>query len=141
MGLCSAVTYFSASACFNSACVIVGSPFLQNSQCLRDYLRYDRTMSMSSSARFHLGRVLARPWVEDVESDMAFHHFRHQAIQCATASRHELKHAGTFLIAVERSLDGFHQSANPPNSTQEFRFVLCRVGYFAPSRVYNILQY
>jgi hypothetical protein len=34
--------------------------------------------------------------------------FRHQAVQGATASGHELKHARTFVLAIERPLDGFH---------------------------------
>src|SRR4029077_15202199 len=78
-------------------------------------------------SRFQLESVLARLWVEYVESDMPFHHFRHQAIQGATASRHELEDAGTFLLTIEGSLDGLHLTPNPPDAAQQFLFVFCCV--------------
>jgi hypothetical protein len=70
---------------------------------------------------------------------MTFHNFRHQPIQGAATRRHELKHAGTFVLTVERPFDGFHLSANPPNPAQELRFVFCCVRHFASaSTSYNI---
>jgi hypothetical protein len=58
---------------------------------------------------------------------MTLKHFRHQAVQGATASGHELKHARTFVLTLERPLDGLDLSANPPNPTQELHFVFCCV--------------
>jgi hypothetical protein len=60
---------------------------------------------------------------------MPFHHFRHEAVQRAAASRHELQHTGTLILFVEGSLDGFYLSPDPANPTQEFCFVLCRVSH------------
>jgi hypothetical protein len=60
-----------------------------------------------------------------MEPDVTLQHFRHQSVQCATASSHVLQHTGTLLVGVERSLDGLHLPANPVNTAQKPR--LCPV--------------
>jgi hypothetical protein len=67
---------------------------------------------------------------------MTLQHFRHQTVQGTTASGHELKHTGALLFTVERALNGFHLSPNPPNPTRQFRFVLrCVRHSFHPSSI------
>jgi hypothetical protein len=63
---------------------------------------------------------------------MALQHFSHQAVQGTTTRGHELKHTGALLFTVERTLNGFHLSPNPPNSAQELLFVFCCVCHGKP---------
>jgi hypothetical protein len=52
-----------------------------------------------------------------VESNVPFHHFRHETVQCSAASCHELQHFGTLMLTAESTFDGFDLSTNPPDAT------------------------
>src|ERR1700683_3913820 len=79
---------------------------------------------------FHLGRVLALVGGQDVEEDVSFHALRHKTIQRPTASSHELKDSGAFLLRVERPLNGVYLPTNPSDTYQKLFFVFARVCHF-----------
>ena len=68
------------------------------------------------------------PRGQDVESNVPFHHFRHETVQCSAASRHELKHVRTLMPIAENALDGFDLSSSPPDATEELLFVFGGMG-------------
>src|SRR5437016_14405489 len=80
--------------------------------------------------------------VQDMEPDMALYQFGHQAIQRSSASRHQLKHIGAFVVFLQRSFHGLDLSADSTNPDQELFFVRRRVRHeplhiLYPSIVYN----
>src|ERR1700683_961813 len=79
---------------------------------------------------FHLGRVLAVVGGQDVEEDVSFHDLGHKTIQRPTASSHELKDSGAFLLRVERPLNGVYLPTNPSDTYQKLFFVFARVCHF-----------
>ena len=83
---------------------------------------------------FHLGRVVAVVGGQHVEEDVSFHDLGHETIQRPTASSHELKDSGAFLLRVERPLNGVYLPTNPSNPCQKLFFVFARVCHF-----FNIL--
>jgi len=58
-----------------------------------------------------------------VKTDVSFHYFSHQAIQCPAASGHELQNVSALLLGFERPLDGFHLPSNASNPDQKLLFV------------------
>lgn len=79
------------------------------------------------AARFLLGAGRPATRIEDVESDVALDELGHQAIDRAATGRERLKDASAFMLVVERALDGFHLTADPPDPVQELGLVPYRV--------------
>src|SRR5580658_557714 len=79
--------------------------------------------------RFSLRRVLALFRIQHVKSHVPFHHFGHQAVQRPAASRHQLQHAGAFLLGFQSALDRLYLPANPAHAFQKLFFVFGGMGH------------
>lgn len=61
--------------------------------------------------------------VDDVESDVVFDHFCHQARHGAARCDNEVQHAGAALFLLECPFHGFDLAANAPYPVQELHFL------------------
>ena len=73
-----------------------------------------------------------------MESDVSFHDLGHETVQRPTASSHELKDSGAFLLRIERPLNGVYLPTNPSNACQKLFFVFACVSHGSE---YTIVQY
>ena len=64
--------------------------------------------------------IFAVVGIEHVEPHVALDQFRHQAVQGAPASGHQLKDLEAFVILAQGAFERFDLSSNSANTKQEF---------------------
>src|SRR5580692_4596824 len=93
------------------------------------WLAVDMTLVLAASLQVGLHGLdqlfgTARPLgvfhrVDDVEADMVFDHFGHQAVHGAARRDDQMQHRGAALLAFERALDRFDLAAHAADAVEQ----------------------